>query len=188
MKPSDEAIVIAEHALENEHSLRLAAKVGLAFPTIKERIIKDFLSSFKSVLISRLGNGWKLEDKASKTPLMRGWHIAAWKSKWMDNASIGLHCDKSGPSDLDFFVFLVKPFDHPQVAQLRQALETRYAHGKHMAEYPWWQYVEHPHRDWDTEDALVRLWQKDEALEHYASHFLKICAIAAPFIDTICGE
>ena len=188
MKPSDESTVIIENALESEHNLRLAAKVGLAFPMLKERIIKDFLSSFGSVLNSRLDDGWKVEDNAGKTPLLRNWHIVAWKSNWMDKASIGLHCDRPGPSHLDFFVFLVKPFDHPQMAQLRQALETRYAHGKHMADYPWWQYVEQPYRDWDTEDALVRLWRKDEALEHYASHFLKICQIAAPFDPQICDK
>ena len=70
MKPSDESTVIIENALESEHNLRLAAKVGLAFPMLKERVVEDFLSSFGSVLNSRLDDGWKVEDNAGKTPLL----------------------------------------------------------------------------------------------------------------------
>ena len=188
MKHSEESNVIAGHALENEQNLRLATKVGLAFPTVKERIITEFLRSLSKSLESRLGNNWSVQNKWAEAPLKSGGYISAFKHVWPVSASIGMAFYKSGPSNLYFFVYLGVKLDSPLVAELREGLEAGYAHGYQNADSVWWTRVEERHRDWDTEDALVGLWHKDKALEYYASHIIKLCNIAEPFLDKICSE
>jgi hypothetical protein len=187
VKEIEEADVIAEHALENADNLKIAAKVGLAFPAIKERIIREFISSLKGALEERLGNSWAVEDSWSENPLARGSYIAAFKTKWREDASIGLNCEKPGPSELDFFIYLGKRLKTPLASELRDALDKHYAHGQRFGNNPWWKWVEQPYRDWNTEDALLRLWRKDEAVDYYAGQLLRICGIAGPFLDRLCG-
>jgi hypothetical protein len=175
MKPTEESVVIAEHAIENEQQLRIAAKVGLAFPTLKERLIVDFLDSLKKTLEVRLGNTWSVDDDDWRdTPLKSGGYIAAWRPKRAVDASIGLECCKAGPSSLIYFVYLNAKLDSPLVVQLRDSLNTGYAHGGREATSIWWKWVEERHRDWNTEEALVWMWRKGEAVEYYANHFIKI--------------
>jgi hypothetical protein len=187
MKPSEEADVIVKHAFESQRKLRIAAKVGLAFPRIKERIVREFVQSLVGKLNPRLGKSWAVEDSWSEAPLVRGSYIAAYRTTWNENASIGLHCEKTGPSDLDFFIWLGKQ-KTPLVAELKEALDERYAHGQRGGSNPWWKFVDPPYRDWNTEEALIGLWKQHEAVEYYTSHLLRICKIAGPFLDKICGK
>ncbi len=186
MKLIEEADVIAEHAFENEHTLGIAAKVGLAFPKIKERIVREFIASLQGRLEARLGKSWTVEDSWSETPLLRHSYIAAYKTTWSTEACVGLSCEKDGPSNLDFYVWLEKKLKTPLVSELRDALDEHYGHGHHGGNNPWWKWVDEPYRDWNTEESLMRLWKKDEAADYYAGHLLRICKIAGPFLDKIC--
>jgi hypothetical protein len=188
MKRADEGDVIAAHAFENERNLRIAAKVGLAFSQIKEQIIGEFVQVMIGQLRVALGNSWAVDDQWSETPLIRGAYVAAYKRAWVVEASVGLCCEKTGPSDLDFFVYLEKKERSAAAVQLREALNERYANGNHSGNNPWWKFVDPPFRDLTTEDALIGLWKKDEAALYYASHLLKICQIAGPFLDKLCGK
>jgi hypothetical protein len=188
MKPTEEADIIAKYAFESERKLRLTAKVGLAFPGIKERIVCEFVQSLIAHLKARLGKPWDVEDAWSETPLKSGSTIAVFKPTWAIDAGIGLHCAKTGPSDLNFFIYLSKKHKTPVAAKLGEVLSERYAHGGHSGNNPWWKYVDLPYRDWNTEDALIGLWKKKEAVDYYANHLLKIWKIASPFMNKICAK
>jgi hypothetical protein len=191
MKPSREADVIVQHAFESDRNLQIAVKVGLAFTSIKERIEKEFIEQLISTLKFRLaewqGQEWDVEDKWSEC-----WYIAAWKpQQWGDNASIGLAYESAGPRNLHLFVWCNSAGSKSISTSLKQALEERYPYWRHNDECPWWTYVErpdHPYRDWTSEDALMRLWKKDEAVEYYATHLLTICQIASPSVDKFCEK
>jgi len=188
MKPTEEGEEIAKYAFESERKLRLTAKVGLAFPTIKERIVREFIRSVIASLKPRLGASWDVEDGWNDTPLKSGSYIAVYKPTWAMDAGIGLHCAKTGPSDLNFFIWLSKKQKSPTAAKLAEALNERYAHGGHSGNNPWWKYVDLPYRDWNTEGALIGLWKKKEGVDYYANHLFKIWKIASPFMNTICGK
>lgn len=188
MKLTEEAEVIAKYAFESERKLRITAKVGLAFPTIKEKIVREFVQSVIAKLRPRLGKSWDVEDGWSEAPLKRGSYIAVYKPTWAMDAGIGLHCDKTGPSDLNFFIWLQRKHKTPTAAKLGEALDERYAHGKHSGNNPWWKYVDLPNRDWNTEDALIGLWEKHDVVDYYANHLLKIWKIASPFMNKICSK
>jgi len=68
MKPTEEGEEIAKYAFESERKLRLTAKVGLAFPTIKERIVREFIRSVIASLKPRLGASWDVEDGWNTPP------------------------------------------------------------------------------------------------------------------------
>ena len=100
MKPTEESEVIAEQAFRDEDNLRMAAKVALAFPSIKTKIIKDFIPRLVANLQRRLGKDWTVTDYWSAGPLQKGCQVALAKSSWMDRANIGLEADRGGPSQL----------------------------------------------------------------------------------------
>lgn len=179
-----EADIIADHAFQSEPTLQMAVKVGLAFPKIKERIEKKFLGILISQLEAHLGQKWKVADL---------WHesdccIAAYKPPWGNNASIGLSYLKTGPSDLCFYVWRSTTGKKSISTALKQALDAQCGHGRCDAESPWWRYVDVPYRDLNTEDALIGLWEKHQAVEYFTNHLLKICKIASPFLDKLCGK
>jgi hypothetical protein len=54
----DETDVIINHALSTKDNLSVAIKVGLAFHSLKARIISDFLRRLESEVLAELGNQW----------------------------------------------------------------------------------------------------------------------------------
>ncbi|HMD70074.1 MAG TPA: hypothetical protein VKF41_01955 [Bryobacteraceae bacterium] len=188
MKLTEEAEVIAKYAFESERKLRITAKVGLVFPTIKETIIREFVQSLIAQLKPRVGKAWDVYDEWAETPLKSGSLIGIYKPTWAMDAGVGLHCARTGPCDLNFYVYLQKKHKTPTATELGEVLDERYAHGGHSGNNPWWKYVDPPYRDWNTEDALIGLWKKHEAVDYYANHLLKIWKIASPFMSKICGK
>jgi hypothetical protein len=141
MKLTEEE-VIAKYCFVSERKLRITAKVGLAFPAIKERIVREFVQSVITELKQRQGKSWSIEDNWSETPLKRGSSIRLYKPTWATDAKIGLHCDKTGPSGLNFFIWLWKKHKTPAAMRLGAALDERYAHGGHSGNNPWWKWVD----------------------------------------------
>jgi hypothetical protein len=193
-----EATLIADTCVESEQNLRIAAKLFANANPIKAKIIQEFIQSVIDKVKQRLGQSWTVED-VIETPLERGSCIAAYKTTWKDGTCILLHCGKTGPRDLNFSVFLGNKLSvrGHQIAnalenttlttELKQALD-RYAVGRRLCdETPWWKFVDEPYRDWNTEEALIFLWKKDEeAVEYYTQHLFKICEVAGPLLDGIC--
>jgi len=191
MKPNEESVVIAEHSIESEQTLRLAAKIGLAFPKIKEKLVREFVQSLACELHARLGKQWSIENNWNERPLKVGSHLALSKREWQHKASIGLWCGRAGPSDLEYFVWRKGKQKSPTITELKQALDEGCSHGNRCshpdAENPWWKYVDDPYRDWSAESSLVALWKKNEAQDYYASHLLKLCEIGSPYLDRFCS-
>ncbi len=188
MTLNKEADVIFEYAFENKRNVEIAVNVGLAFPRIKERIIREFVESVIGTLGSGLGRSWTVQDQWSETPLVRRLQILAFKTAWGKNTCVGISCKKNGPGDLYYFVNLWnwRRQKTPLAAQLKGALDKRYANGSSNSRMPWFKPVEPRYNDWTSKEMLISLCKKDEAVEHYTNHLLKICKIAGPFLDKIC--
>jgi hypothetical protein len=187
MKPTDEADIIVEHALESDRNLRIASKIGLAFPKLKQVIVGDFVKVLISGLRERLGSSWILDDEWTQTPLAKGSYVSAKKAIWAEKSSIGLHCDKVGPGDLSFFVWVEPDYIKGTTiaTELKAALDERYAPGRKEPRYPWWRYVDAPYGHWTNEDVLIALRQKTEALELFLNHLTTISTISEPFLDQL---
>lgn len=190
MKETEEADVIVEQAFENEQNLRLAAKVGLAFPSVKRRIVREFVQCLAVGLETRLGQEWIVEDYWTEDPLQAGCQIALVKKPWADGASIGLECDKAGPSELLYFVWRESKQKSPTVTDLKRSLDECFSHGNHYSpstggDTLWWKSVDGRYRDWNNENMLVALWKKKNAVEYYADRLWRICEIAGPLLDKL---
>jgi len=165
MKPSEEADVIADHVFESESNLRITAKLGLAFPKVKERIVREFVQTLALELGSRLGKQWGIENSWTERPLRADCQIGLAKKPWLDKASIGLTCERTGPSFLLYFVWRASKHKLLAITDLKQSLDKRFSHGNHYSppsggDTLWWKYVDDHYRDWDNEDMLVTLWKK----------------------------
>jgi hypothetical protein len=180
-----EADVIAEHALEDEHNLKMAAKVGLAFPTLKARIIRTFITSLVTTLKARLGDSWEISDDWSAKPLKGS--VCVSKESWTDEFWIGLAAEKTGPSELDWFVWTETTISlqTPLVAAIKGALDDGFCSGRSTNNNPWWQYLARPYRDWNTEDSLLWLWKKEDAVRYCADHIVKMCEIVSPILESM---
>jgi hypothetical protein len=189
MKPSEEADVIVEHAFESGDNLRTAVKVGLAFTTIRERIEKEFIEQLISTLKCQLGE-WQRQEWDVKDYWWSEKCITAYKPKrWGDNARIGLSYLSDGPSGLYFYIWRSPTGTKSVGAALKQTLDGKYPGGRSGAENPWWKTVEQPpYGDWTSEEALMSLWKKDEAVKYYVERLLIICQLASPLVDKICEK
>jgi hypothetical protein len=168
----------------------MAVCVGLAFDRLKEKIVREFVATLCSDLRRRLGKAWDVDDGWSEAPLDEECYISVHKKQWVGDVHVGLGCSEGGLSDLFWSVWPEnESLNATQSATIKAALDKLYAPGrKHGAINSWWQRVDKPYRDWNTEEALIGLWKSDEALngfwnkeeavEYYASNLVKIAKIA----------
>jgi hypothetical protein len=186
-KPQQLHDVILDHALQSESNFRMAVQVGLAFPDIHARIIKEFLAALKADLKKRLGRQWEVSDNWNPIPSKTKLIVSVRKTQWSGEDCIGLACQKRGPSELNWYIYVHPKATPVQQSDIKSALDSKYALGRRETPFnPWWKYIEHrTYRAWNTEESLVALWQKSDAVEYYADHLTRIAKIASPIIDRI---
>ena len=94
----DETELIINHALSTKDNLSVAIKVGLAFHSLKARIISDFLHRLKSEVLAELGNQWTGGVEGE------GW-IGLWirKETWPEEKLIGVGSDNTVGKNVNFW-------------------------------------------------------------------------------------
>ena len=181
-----ESDIIVKHALESEDNLRMAIKVGLAFRHLKEELVKACLVDLRDTTLKRLGSSWRIDENTWITKPL-GCGLISFKRECWKESSFGLSCDRIGPAQLSYFVWVseARMKKAHGMQNLRAHLDQEYAPGNSTDCNPWWKYVDKPLRDWDNEEALLRLHKRAELADQLSAHLVKIARITAPFVDKL---
>jgi len=170
----DETELIINHALSTKDNLSVAIKVGLAFHSLKARIISDFLHRLKSEVLAELGNQWTGGVEGE------GW-IGLWirKETWPEEKLIGVGSDNTVGKNVNFWGHrfgrdpdnALIDFDEA----LKSELDEQVGKGNSSKNAAWWMYSPR-HRHWDSEEALLALAAAD-ATAYWKQHLIQIARI-----------
>lgn len=185
MPISSDIEIVVDHTLQNEDNLRLATKVSTAFEQVRQRIVSEFVKKLQADLLRRLGDSWEVEQYCDEDALGAGCLVEIQKKRWRDNCSICLEGDKDGPSDVDCYVWLNSemPGKARLAAELKAALDEKPGAGRKNADAIWYLYLEPPYDDWTTEETLVLLYRKAEAVKEIGDQLEGVCRTVEPIAD-----
>ncbi|HXB71766.1 MAG TPA: hypothetical protein VNY05_26250 [Candidatus Acidoferrales bacterium] len=178
----DEIELIVNHALSTNENLRVAIKVGLAFHSLKARIISDFLSRLKSEVAAALGGQWTVGVESDE------W-LGLWiqKKTWPELKSIGVGSENTVGRNIYFWVTKLEGYEC--VAgnalldvdeALKSELDELVGRGSSDKDNAWWRYSPR-HRNWDSEEALLALAAPD-ATDYWKHHLIQIAEIVARLV------
>ena len=175
----DETELIINHALSTSENLRVAIKVGLAFHSLKARIISDFLHRLKSEVLADSGNQWTSDVESE------GW-LGLWirKKTWPEEKLIGVGSDNTVEKKVNFWVHRFGRDPENALIDFDEALKTeldeQVGKGNSSKNSAWWMFSARL-RNWDSEEALLALTAPGETA-YWKRHLLQIAEIVTSCI------
>jgi hypothetical protein len=192
---TEEQDLIVSYATETPQRLRVAILLGTAYPKIRNKLLKDKLTSLQTRLQAAIGDEWFFAKGAEDKSAVRAGSRRKWspeftgafsflfrKHNWPETFFIGFGRDGSG----QVLQFMVERWDkkshQPIDADLHSALERGLAPGEQGNWCSWYKSLDR-YAHWDTDEDLTELIQGDEPVEYLAGRLLQIRAITEPIID-----
>ena len=173
----DETDVIINHALSTKDNLSVAIKVGLAFHSLKARIISDFLHRLESEVLAALGGHWTAGVESDE------W-LGLWiqKETWPEEKTIGVLSDNTVGKNIYFWVTKLEGYEcvaGNALLDVDEALKSKLdelvGKGTSNTGSAWWMYSPRL-RNWDSEEALLALAEPD-ATDYWKRHLIQIAGI-----------
>jgi hypothetical protein len=180
----DETELIVNHALSTNENLRVAIKVGLAFHSLKARIISDFLHRLKSEVEAALGSQWTAGVESDE------W-LGLWiqKKTWPEEKYISVGSNKTDGKNVNFWVHrfghdpenAFSDFSDPENTLndfdevLKSELDEQVGKGNSSKNSAWYMFSAR-HRNWDSEEALLALTEPG-AIDYWKRHLIQIAGI-----------
>jgi hypothetical protein len=170
------ANVVLEHALRDEENLRAFFVVVSAFDAVAGRILADFTRVLVERLRQELGAGWQVESDAESEKV--------WirKADWpvgptpQESLRVALAHDQALPCVVYFTARQARKVpDDTKAQRIAKALDADCGLGKRNGEWwPYWYRYEDDRADWRSTKVLLELWQKGEAVEHFANRLVRM--------------
>jgi len=182
MTSRDERTLIVDFAFRNENNLKIALKVGSAFNEIRRRIITNFLKDLEIAL--KLDNEWEIMNNFNKSKLNDCTFFIA-KKVWGKKYQIGIH-GKSGATDFIFGICKNPNIAEHLGSEKLKELDIRYGPGRISEWWAWYKSVDEPYRNWDNEEVLMNMFEKEQrdiVVSRFRDYIWGIKEIALEAID-----
>lgn len=143
----------------------------------------DFLDELENNLTKYLTDAWEIKNKLKEDIFEKWKRFYIAKKEWKENYSIGI-----GPEYRQAKGYIIgvkkQPESEPfQGGKLTTLLNENYRQGKCSKKWEWQQWLDSPYLNWDNEEALIKMYRKDEAVNYFKENFLRIKEIVSPLID-----
>lgn len=177
--------LIASYVLQNEGNLEVALKIAFAFDEIRKKIILDFLEALEKDLSKSLDHKWVIKNDLKENVFdhWRGLYIT--KNEWREDLlyRIGFASEKYGARG--FIIGVTKKQESQPIegGKLNKLLGEKYKPGLASSHWEWYQWVEGNYGNWDNEEVLIKMYQKQETVSYFKEQILRIKEIAEPIID-----
>lgn len=184
MVSKGEEELIIDYALQNEDNLKIIISIMNSFDKIREKIIVPFLEAFEKTLQESLNDKWliKNELKENLFELYKGFYI--FRNDWKGDYSIGFSCERRLARGFIIGVAKNDKIEPIGGGKLKEVLDENYIKGLASKNWEWYRWLEPPYLNWDNEDVLIKmLFKKEEAVNYFREHLLRIKEIASPLID-----
>ena len=180
--------LITEYALQSEENLQIALAIMYScFDDIKRKIIVDFLNKLEEELKRSFPPPvWYIENCAKQNVFDIYSSFYLGKEKWGDICWISFSAQQSRAKW--FIIGIEKQLSSQSIGSLKAQMDNQYGNGKTTEWWEWYQEIDGSYRDWDNETTLLRLYQKEEAVQYFRSRLERIVEIATPIIDAAVGD
>ena len=197
MPSSTERDIILEHALRNQENLETALDIVFSFPGLQEQIIVGFLNKLEKFVLDELGDPdgskWKVNNGSLRdSPLGKGKVFSFGNKSWGDQYGVALAPEKGNVREVAIGAY--GRTTKPRVGRLKETLDAilkaldatiklRETDEDENGLLHWrYSYPDAPYRDWNTKDALIKLYN-GKAVEDLGPDLVQIINVAAPIID-----
>lgn len=200
MGDSIERNLIFNHALENEKNLEIVFKINSAFDDkleLHRRIIVQFLDKLEKFVLNELGDPDMLEWDVNKdkplldSPLDQYNHFSFRKKSWGTLYGVGLQPHEANACEVIIGVWRQYNETTRRGARrftprdrLTRELNAKIRNGDPNGN-PHWEWchpLDAPYRNWNTKEALIKLYN-GEAAQQIGQKLVDIIKVAAPIID-----
>ena len=175
MTTRSEHDVILDHAVRDDENLRIALKIGQAYPDLCGRIILGFLEAVEKELTPRLGSAWKVaifdsaQLEGSEHCLEA--HLLSYLGEFCVVLGAEGYCY---PKKIYFGVRSDSPSHSELVEHVRDTLNAQYLKGYRGAWSFWYKYVDKAYSSWGSEDVTLLLYRKGAVVEYFVDHLEKL--------------
>ncbi len=170
-----ETDIVMNHALRDEESLRTYFDTVAAFDAVAGRIVTDFTEVLVERLRQELGAAWQVMSDA---PWEKVW---IRKADWpvgptaQESLRVALAHDQALPCVVYFTARQDGKAHDAKAQRIAAALDADCGPGKRNGEWwPYWYRYEDCLTDWRSTNVLLKLWQKGEAVDHFANRLVRM--------------
>ena len=203
MPSSSEEEIILEHALSNQEDLDTTLDIAFAFSELRRRIIVGFLEKLGTFVLDEFRrrsddeSEWEIviddyHRDLRSSPLEKYLRFGFGKTSWRRQYGVALEPHKDNACDVRIGVWreynqttkMGAPRFQPN-GLLRDELNHRIRNGG-TNDNPYWEWhyaLDAPYRNWNTKEALIKLYNGQKAVEDLGQYFVSIIEKAAPIID-----
>ncbi len=167
-----------------DKGFRIAYLVKEAWPDVVRGIASDFQAALEERLRREFDDEWEITrvpDSALLQP--EGLGFRASKRQWQGRFAFSLCFARSDCARAFFGIVKDGNPSDTYIPSLKAKMDEGMGAAGQNRYWEWWSYVDTQYQDWNTPGTLVKLKEKDEALEYFASLFEKMRLIAEPLID-----
>ena len=192
MSRSEDKEMIVNYIFESPKNVELALKILAARDEIRRRIIESFVVGLEDCLRKEFGSredSWEVKNDLKRNVFEHWLRIYVAKKEWKDLYSIALAPEYH--SARGFVVGVCSNWEilkaRRDEGQIKQAVEAEYRSGKTSDVWPFYVWAEDPYCNWDTEEALRRLYLHEgkEAIDYFKNAFVRIAQAAEKTIDRL---
>ena len=161
---------IIKHAKLSPENMRAAILVGLSFDGLRSCLIKSFANSLTDFMKSE----WEVDlvswgvinnfKKWVDDPLAKEAGILCRKSSWDEGIYVRVASESSNGRNNYIGIYARDNISPARKLELHQKLTDCLGQGRNSLPFPWWQYFDE-HFNFDNEEALMALYQKDKPLQ-----------------------
>jgi hypothetical protein len=185
MTMRSEREVVLSRVMQDEESLAAALKIVAAHSDIIVSVVDGFLVDLAKNLLSKLSKEWRVVP-----------HPGASRSTEKEVEFLSLHYDGGPggfhillcasncgyPKDLWFAVRSISGSDRH--ARVKQAIDEHHWIGEAGDPSFWWQMVDVAYSYWGTDEAILLLYRRTEALTYFVYNLERL----ARTIESACGH
>jgi hypothetical protein len=178
-----------QHAFERPENLDLALDIGAAYGDIKKTLITRTANSMKRIITNAFDpSEWRTEcEGLTEQPIPKFAQFRIGKTSW--NAGYYIMLESQSPNGRDFEIGVLKPKGSHAIPGLREELDRRIRRGR-PSDSDWWDWsyrLEAPFDDWNTKEALMRMFDGSAAdsvcAKTLSNALLFIATVAGPILD-----
>ena len=179
---TEERNLIVEYVLTSEENLLLSSQIVKAFDSVLEKLAKAFFEQLENELLLMLGDEWRVYNDI-KDDIMGKKSFSISKKMWNGLYAIGLYPERTRLRDFDFYVWRKKEIISSPNKVINKLINENYKKGNIYENGDWWQFVDNCYLNWNDEETLIKLYEKNEMVSYFKEQFIKIKNIVELTID-----
>lgn len=172
--------IVAQHIMKDTHNLELALDVVAAYPIVRDKLIRDAMAKIKHRLQEHFASTeLEIEDSFTVDPAAKYATFVMRDPSWPAGLRVGLQADRREAGYLFLGVHVADDATVPE--GLNDALDV-VRRGLTSPAWPWYYWLEGPHLNWNTKEALLLL-RAGETVNVVSTGLIEVARALSRFVN-----